>query len=74
MQVDKPVAVIRPATVRKEWANPARNPDPKYLADAARELRKHFYVVSLADLEEGEECWWENIQRLISICIKASCR
>lgn len=55
VQVDKPVAVIRPATVRKEWANPARNPDPKYLAEAARELRKHFYVVSLADLEEGEE-------------------
>ena len=52
---DKPIAVIRPATVRKEWANPARNPDPKYLAAAARELRKHFYVVSLADLEEDEE-------------------
>lgn len=55
VKADKPIAIIRPATVRREWANPARNPDPKYLADAARELRKHFYVVSLADLEEGEE-------------------
>ncbi|MBE5252936.1 hypothetical protein [Mixta mediterraneensis] len=52
VKADKPIAVIRPATVRKEWANPARNPDPKYLAAAARELRRHFYVVSLADLEE----------------------
>lgn len=55
VSADKPIAVIRPATVRTEWANPARNPDPKYLAEAARELRKHFYVVSLADLEDGEE-------------------
>ncbi|OSK27556.1 hypothetical protein EAMG_05373 [Escherichia coli M056] len=51
----KPVAVIRPVTVRKEWKNLSRNPDPRYIAQAARELRKHFYVVSLADLEEGEE-------------------
>lgn len=55
VQSEKPIAVIRPATVRTEWANPARNPDPEYLSAAARELRKHFYVVSLADLEEGEE-------------------
>jgi hypothetical protein len=55
VKADKPIAVIRPATVRKEWANPARNPDPKYIAAAARKLRKNFYVVSLADLEAGEE-------------------
>ncbi|WGZ68773.1 hypothetical protein SSARUM2_001114 [Serratia sp. K-E0102] len=52
---DKPIAVIRPATVRREWANPARNPDPKYINEASALLKKHFYVVSLADLEEGEE-------------------
>lgn len=72
VQPDKPVAVIRPATVRKEWANPARNPDPKYLAEAARELRKHFYVVSLADLEKGEEWLVGEPPEMISVCTKAS--
>lgn len=55
VKADRPIAVVRPATVRREWKNPARNPDPEYINAAARELRKHFYVVSLADLEEGEE-------------------
>jgi len=52
----KPVAIVRPVTARKEWLNTARNPKPEYVAKAAAELRERgYYVVSLADLEAGEE-------------------
>lgn len=52
---DKSIAVIRPATVRSEWRSDSRNPDPDYLVQAARILRSHFFVISVADLEEGKE-------------------
>lgn len=52
---DGPVAVIRPATVRTEWASASRNPDPEYLVRASRLLRRHFYVVSVADIVPGVE-------------------
>lgn len=52
---DKPVAVIRPATVRSEWRSDSRNPDPDYLVQASRILRRNFFVISVADLEEGKE-------------------
>jgi len=49
-------AVIRPATVRKEWAAPARNPKPEYLAYCADQLKRAGYlVISVADLEPGHE-------------------
>ncbi|WP_081948210.1 hypothetical protein [Cedecea neteri] len=51
----KPIAVIRPATVRAEWRSDSRNPDPDYLLQASRILRKNFCVISVADLQEGEE-------------------
>jgi hypothetical protein len=50
-----PIAVIRPATVRSEWRSDSRNPDPDYLLQASRILRKSFFVVSVADLQDGEE-------------------
>lgn len=54
--VDRPVAIVRPVTVRIEYPNKARNPKPEYIASASRELkRRGFYVVSIADLEEGKE-------------------
>lgn len=50
------LAVIRPATVRSEWASASRNPDPVYLNAAAAALKKSgFYVISIADLEKGAE-------------------
>lgn len=53
---DRPVAVFRPATVRTEWANPARNPDPRYLREAAAILRKLGYcIVTIADVSRREE-------------------
>ena len=55
VRTSRPVALIRPVTARREWLNQARNPDPVYIAQAARILRRHFYVVSVADLADGEE-------------------
>lgn len=52
---DRPVAVIRPATVRTEWASASRNPDPAYLARAGQRLRQLFFVVSVADTVPGME-------------------
>lgn len=51
-----PYVVVRPATVRTEWSNPARNPRPEYLvAAAAAAQREGFRVVVVADLKPGEE-------------------
>lgn len=50
------LAIIRPCTVRREWPNPARNCDARYLAHAADELaRRGYYVVAVANLAPGEE-------------------
>ncbi len=56
VETDRPVAIVRPVTARREWLNTARNPKPEYIAQAASELRRRgYYVVSLADLQDGEE-------------------
>ena len=52
----RPVAVVRPVTVRKEWNNPARNPLPEYVSECAEGLMKRgYWVISVADLEAGKE-------------------
>ena len=49
-------AVIRPATVRKEWMAASRNTKPEYLAECAQILLdRGFKVISVADLQDGEE-------------------
>lgn len=56
VETDRPVAIVRPVTARREWLNTARNPKPEYIAQAADELRRRgYFVVSLADLQDGEE-------------------
>jgi hypothetical protein len=52
---DRPIAVVRPVTVRSEWWNEARNPKPEYVAAIAQELMDTHTVIALADLEEGQE-------------------
>jgi hypothetical protein len=52
---DKPIAVIRPVTVRTEWRNEARNPRPEYVAEIAAELMATHTVVAVADLAPGQE-------------------
>jgi hypothetical protein len=52
---DKPIAVVRPVTVRREWHSEARNPRPEYLATIAAELMTTHTVVAVADLAPDEE-------------------
>lgn len=47
--------LIRPATVRREWRADSRNPDPRYIAEAAELLKHDFNLISVADLKPGEE-------------------
>lgn len=52
----KPVAVIRPVTIRIEWPNIARNCDPVYMRLAAEELvARGYHVVSVADIDPDHE-------------------
>ena len=52
----KPIAVIRPVTLRKEWPNSARAADPRYIARAAEILMDlGFHVVSVADVHGARE-------------------
>lgn len=56
LKSSKPIAIVRPVTVRREWLNPARSPKPEYVNQAARILReKGFHVVSIADIQDGQE-------------------
>jgi hypothetical protein len=50
-----PIAVVRPVTVRTEWCNEARNPQPEYVAALAAELMSTHTVVAVADLLPGQE-------------------
>lgn len=57
--IDKPLALIRPVTLRREWQNAARNPRPEHLTEAVATLRElGFYTIAVADLKEGHE-WAE---------------
>jgi hypothetical protein len=51
---DKPIAVIRPVTVRSEWFNSARNPLPEYVREIAARLMSTHAVVSVADCDASE--------------------
>lgn len=52
---DRPIAIIRPVTVRKEWRNEARNPRPEYVIKVARDLMLTHHVVLVGDLRQGHE-------------------
>lgn len=52
----KRIAFVRPVTVRKEWRNEARNPDPLALRLVSEALAAAgLHVVSVADLVSGHE-------------------
>lgn len=51
----RPLAVVRPVTVRQEWRNEARNPAPEHVAFVAGELMKTHHVIVVAHLEAGAE-------------------
>jgi hypothetical protein len=52
---DKPIAIVRPVTVRTEWRNEARPPQPEYIAALADTLMPTHTVIAVADLESGQE-------------------
>jgi hypothetical protein len=52
---EKPIAVIRPATIRTEWQAGARNPAPEYLEQISQALADSHEVVVVADLADGHE-------------------
>lgn len=52
----KPMLIYRPLVERKEWGGcPARNPDHAAYAKLFASIRDRFFVVSLADLQDGAE-------------------
>jgi hypothetical protein len=51
----KPICLVRPATLRNEWCAPARNPHPEYIARVIEAIRGDYFVVSVADLQDGAE-------------------
>lgn len=53
---NRPIAVVRPVTIRREWECESRAPRPEYIAWVARQLQlSGFFVISIADLVDGEE-------------------
>lgn len=58
--IDKKIAVIRPATLRREWLVRTRNADPLYIAWCAAVLKDYgYHVIAIADLEKNKE-WLYN--------------
>lgn len=55
IEAPKPICVVRPATLRREWFSSARNPDPAYITRAIERIRVDYYVISVADLQGTEE-------------------
>lgn len=52
----KPIAIIRPGTVRNEWRVTTRNADPKYINYSAAVLKEYgYYVISIADVDDINE-------------------
>ena len=51
----RPIAFVRPVTVRTEWRNEARNPIPVYVSQLAERLMDTHHVVSVAHVSPGAE-------------------
>lgn len=53
---DKPLMIVRPLTVRREFAGTAaRNPEPSAYAAIYAAIRHRFHVVSVADIDGSNE-------------------
>lgn len=51
----KPIMVHRPIVLRREWDGRSRNPDLAAYDALYRSIRERFFVVSVADIEPGQE-------------------
>jgi hypothetical protein len=63
IQTDKPIAFVRPVTVRREWLNLARNPLPEYITALVAALRPTHHIAVVADIEPPEESAVEPLPR-----------
>lgn len=52
---NRPIAIYRPTTLRRDWSAPARNPASSVVQAVSRWLSDRYYVVSIADLKERQE-------------------
>lgn len=52
---DKPICIIRPATIRKEWPAISRNPLPEYIYEASKQAMADYHVISIADIDDANE-------------------
>lgn len=56
LTIDKPIMVVRPLLLRKDWGGcDARNPDTDSYMELYHSIRKHFFVISVADLKPNFE-------------------
>lgn len=51
----RPIAFVRPPTLRKEWMAPGRNPDQAAFEACVNHLMESHHVVSVASIEVGKE-------------------
>lgn len=51
----RPVAFVRPPTIRNEWQAPGRNPDQSAFVACVNRLMQTHHVVSVAAIEQGKE-------------------
>jgi len=59
---DRPYAVVRPVTLRKEWRSASRGPKQEYIQESINILKAHgYYVVSIADVENDQE-WFDEFE------------
>lgn len=54
-ETNKPIAFVRPPTVRKEWRAPGRNPDPAAFKALVNRLMESHHVISVAHIAKNEE-------------------
>lgn len=63
-----PLAVVKPATARKEWLNTARNPRPDYLAEVCNVISRTHFVVAIGHLHEGAE-WLDGEMPVVDLAL-----
>jgi hypothetical protein len=52
---DRPIAVIKATTIRREWKSQARNPRPEYVNWIAQQLMQTHHVVAVGDIDSVNE-------------------
>jgi hypothetical protein len=64
--IDRPILVHRPVVLRREWDARSRNPDVTAYDTLFRSIRDRYFVVSVADLDDGQE-WIEGPEQQVDL-------